>query len=59
MIMATEKKKDVSAKSDDEKYKYHQSQMSEDKDENKEYPDKPKNHTSTDERLLNPDRGEK
>jgi len=58
MIMAKDKENEALGK-EDEKYKYHQSQMNEDKDENKEYPDKPKNHTSTDERLLNPNRGEK
>ena len=56
--MAKDKENEALGK-EDEKYKYHQSQMNEDKDENKEYPDKPKNHTSTDERLLNPDKGEK
>jgi len=62
--MATDKKdKATSAKpdkaTDSEKYKYHQSQIEKDKDDGREYPDKPKNHTTTEERLLDPDRGEK
>lgn len=40
------------------KYKYHQSQINNDKEHADEYPEKPKNPTTTDERLLNPDRGE-
>jgi len=46
------------AKSDNEKYKHHQSQINEDKEENSKYPDKPKNHTTTKERLLDPERGD-
>ena len=42
----------------DEKYKYHASQIENDREHADEYPDKPKNHTTTAERLLNPDRGE-
>ncbi|WP_159799172.1 hypothetical protein [Flavobacterium sp. MK4S-17] len=41
-----------------EKYKYHQSQKKADKDHKEDYGDKPKNHTSPQERMLNPDRGE-
>jgi len=61
--MATDKKSssssktDSAANSDNERYKYHQSQINEDKDENSKYPDKPKNHTTTEERLLDTERG--
>jgi hypothetical protein len=41
-----------------EKFKYHAVQIKEDKEHADEYPDKPKNHTTNKERLLNPDRGE-
>ena len=59
--MATDKKSSSSSKtgsaanSDNEKY--YQSQINEDKDENSKYPDKPKNHTTTEERLLDTERG--
>ena len=43
---------------DTAKYKYHQSQVEDGKEHGKDYPDKPTNHTTTDDRLLNPDRGE-
>jgi hypothetical protein len=43
---------------DTTKYKYHQSQMKDGAEQGEEYPDKPTNHTTTDDRLLNPDRGE-
>jgi hypothetical protein len=39
-------------------YKYHKSQINGDKERGEDYPEKPKNHTTTDERLINPDRGE-
>jgi hypothetical protein len=40
-----------------EKYKYHQAQKKADADGD-QVGDKPKNHTTPDERMLNPDRGE-
>jgi hypothetical protein len=43
---------------DTAKYKYHQSQVKDGEEHGEKYPDKPSNHTTTDERLLNPDRGE-
>jgi hypothetical protein len=45
-------------KSDDTKYKYHESQKENDKEHGDEYPDKPNNHTEPEDRLLNPDKGE-
>jgi len=47
-----------SGESGNKKYKYHQSQINGDTENKSEYPDKPHNHTTTDERLLDPDRGE-
>ena len=52
-------KNNKDARLDSEKYKYHQSQINEDEDNKEKYPEKPKNHTTTSERLLDPDRGDK
>ena len=54
-----DKQKDDSSgkkQNDEELYKYHKTVKEGDTTE--EYPDKPKNHTTTDERLIDPDRGE-
>jgi uncharacterized protein len=45
-------------KKDIEKYKYHQNLKENEKDRD-DLPDKPDNQTTTEERLINPDRGEK
>jgi len=55
--MSTDKNNKATG-SEKEKYKYHQSQINEDSDNAEAYPDKPKNHTTTEERLINPDKGE-
>jgi hypothetical protein len=54
----TAKTKKESTDPDTLKYKYHQSQINEGTGGKEDYPAKPKNHTSTNDRLLNPDRGE-
>lgn len=59
--MSTDSQKDEKEEHDDDitKYKYHQSQVKDGKEHGKDYPDKPINNTTTEERMLNPDRGEK
>lgn len=58
--MSTDSQKDKKEDKDDTaKYKYHQSQVKDGKEHGKDYPDKPKNNITPEERMINPDRGEK
>jgi|GEM_PF-5715881 len=49
---------DPNADSNTEKYKYHQNQKEEAGKDGEAYPERPDNNTMTEDRLLNPDRGE-
>ena len=59
--MATQENenKAESSADDNQKYKYHQTQKESDSTQEDQYGDKPKNHTTPEERMLNPDRGDK